>query len=340
MFRLCVFIRKYSSHSTNRPKLGDFLGRTLIFPVFSTVIHRRISIHPQPQHQHQLKSTWRFYHQLCVQLFVDSRITDPMFRLWLCITNPDTHQLGVCFTLCFFSMMIFNERAFCVIPHYRPYVSPLTTYKGFLSLVIRANHFWAEMHGCFGFIDKVHVFPHYGPYVSPCVVYNKNQPKFTLVVFVVVARRTIIWQLSSVFPLYRIHASVISHCHARVIKSSSSVKEKKNTQVNLTWNITSSSTFHLSHTLPPMLFPCPRSRHFVISQDAIQFWYPTSGCIVPTSQQLSLLTWRSFGFLRGLGVFSFRVFGWMLWLLDGRWYGSCNWNEFDFISTTNRRTKA
>ena len=157
------------------------------------------------------------------------------------------------------------------------------------------NHVWAEMHGCFVFIDKVHVFPHYGPYVSPCVVYNKNQPKFTLVVFVAVTTTTIVRQLSTVFPLYRIHhITRLSHPRHQVIIIIS--QREKNTQVNSTWNITS-STFHLSHTLPPMLFfPCPRSRHFVISQDAIQFWYPTSGCIVPTSQQLSLLTWRSFGF--------------------------------------------
>lgn len=222
MFRLCVCIRKYSSHSTNRPKLGNFHGRTLIFPIFLTLLERereREEVirmmssytrnhrhHPSSGPQHQPKSTWRFYHQLFCPTFSRFPHNRPYVSP-LTVYNKSTlliSLVGLCFTSCFFSIMIFNERAFCVIPHYRPYVSPLTTYKVFLSFGIRANHFWAEMHGCFGFIDKVHVFPHYGPYVSPCVVYNKNQPNFTLVVFC-----SGLGYFLRDFPLYRIHASVI-----------------------------------------------------------------------------------------------------------------------------------
>lgn len=97
MFCLCVCIRNTLSHSTNKPKLGNFHGRTLIFPVFSTLLKRERE--------------------------------RGVIRMVSCEKSSSSHQSHPSAEKYLEILSNFVQLWFCRFPHNRPYVSPLTVYN-------------------------------------------------------------------------------------------------------------------------------------------------------------------------------------------------------------------
>lgn len=136
----------------------------------------------------------------------------------LTVYNTNPHSSGITlgvFHLCFFSIMMMMILINELFVWFR-ITDPM--FRLWLPLRVSCHQriTWAEIHGCFVFIDKVHVFPHYGPYVSPFVVYNKTISQIHFGCFV--QETTLLGNFLRSFPFIEsIHPSVISHTRRFII---------------------------------------------------------------------------------------------------------------------------